>query len=320
MYNILYKYKHASIFILKGLFVLVALFFIVYKIIYNTEISITVVAKKLAEVSIHLRSWVFLILVFFSVLNWWFEILKWKILVQTLKKITFKDALTQTLASHTIGFTTPNKIGEYGAKALFYEKINRKKILGLNFIGNSSQLIATLFFGSIGMFYLLFNFTIPKLQLNYSKFSYLYLIILIIIGFLVKKYFYKILSNWFTKLWMFLNTISTKTYLKVLALSVVRYAVFSHQFYFFLLILGIKTHYFSSLLLLFCMYFIATVLPNLNLFDWAIKGSVAVFLFGLVGILPLPIIVITTVMWLLNFALPAIIGSGFVLFYKPVLN
>ena len=55
----------------------------------------------------------------------------------------------------------------------------------------------------------------------------------------------------------------------------------------------------------------------LSLFDVVLKGSVAIWVFTFFNIEPLTILSITTIMWLLNFVLPAIIGSYFVLTFKP---
>ena len=55
----------------------------------------------------------------------------------------------------------------------------------------------------------------------------------------------------------------------------------------------------------------------LSLFDVVLKGTVAVWVFSYFNIEPLTILSITTLMWIFNFVLPAIIGSYFVLTFKP---
>lgn len=77
----------------------------------------------------------YLILLFllFASANWYFEIRKWQILVSSFKKIDFKTAMKQSLASLTISLATPIRIGEYGAKTLFFESHKRKKAVFLNF-------------------------------------------------------------------------------------------------------------------------------------------------------------------------------------------
>ena len=92
----------------------------------------------------------FLGILFLSFLNWLLECLKWKNLVSGFKKITFKKAVEQTLGSLTASIFTPNRIGEYVAKGMYYSKEQTKKIIFLNFLGNSVQMLVTLFFGLIG--------------------------------------------------------------------------------------------------------------------------------------------------------------------------
>ena len=70
------------------------------------------------------------------------------------RKNSWLDATKQSLASLTLSLITPNRIGEYGAKALYYTNDKRKQILLLNFAGNFYQLIITIVLGAIGLVYL----------------------------------------------------------------------------------------------------------------------------------------------------------------------
>ena len=55
--------------------------------------------------------------------------------------------------------------------------------------------------------------------------------------------------------------------------------------------------------------------PNTS-FDVVIKGSVAVYLFDIVGVNELTTLSIIMLMWILNFVLPSIFGAVFVLKFK----
>ena len=79
-----------------------------------------------------------------------------------------------------------------------------------------------------------------------------------------------------------------------------------------------RKDYYTLMSLIFSTYFIASIVPGLSIFDWVIKGSVAVFIFNFIHVNPLTIVSVTTFMWLLNFAVPALIGSLFVLNFKMV--
>jgi hypothetical protein len=253
---------------------------------------------------------------FLSILNWFFEILKWQNLVNTFYKISFKEATVQSLGSLTASIFTPNRVGEYGAKMLYFSKSETKKIILLNFIGNSSQMVTTLFFGVVGLlitglFYDYFSYKIALFLFIILLLFSLFIIFgkkIIIYGFSIKKLMQKIKN--FPR-----NSLTT-----TLQLSVIRFLIFSHQFYFLLLIFGVEITYSLALATIFSMYFLASIVPSIHLMDLAIKGSVAVVLFEKLGINQWTIVSITTLMWLLNLVIPVLIGSLFVMKFKPKLE
>jgi len=118
-----------------------------------------------------------LFLVILSIFNWFFEILKWQNLVSFIKNISFFEALKQSLAALTASLFTPNRIGEYGAKAAYFTKPLRKRILLLNLLGNIAQMTTTLVFGIIG--FSLFN---SKYDIDISPIKLFRLIALVVIA------------------------------------------------------------------------------------------------------------------------------------------
>ncbi len=259
-------------------------------------------------------------LLFFLILataNWFFEILKWQTLVSAFEKTPFKTALKQSLASLTVSLATPNRIGEYGAKALFFEKKMRKKILLLNFFSSISQMFVTSFFGLFGLLYLFQNFNIP-----YSVTTLCYFGIGVIL-FLAVTYYFKekeLLMKGFSmaKMMRFFRSIPLQVKFKTMLFSTFRYLIFSGMFYGMLLFFGAKISFTVAIPLIFAMYLLVSVLPTLFIFDVVIRGGVAVWLFSFVGIPELTVLSTVLTMWLLNFVLPALFGSFFVLTYQPI--
>jgi len=96
------------------------------------------------------------------------EIAKWKILTNNVKKNSWLEATKQSLASLTLSLITPNRIGEYGAKALYYTNDKRKQILLLNFAGNFYQLVITIVLGAIGLVYLRKYSSFSAISIYYS--------------------------------------------------------------------------------------------------------------------------------------------------------
>ncbi|MEQ3661581.1 MAG: lysylphosphatidylglycerol synthase domain-containing protein [Flavobacterium sp.] len=302
MISIPHKAKQFLLVIIKLLIVSIALFYIYNQLQGEKSLHWQIISNYLSVQSV-------LILLVFSILNWFFEIFKWKHLVSSFKEITLLESANQSLGSLTASIFTPNRIGEYGAKVLYFSKENRKQIVLLNFIGNSSQMLVTTFFGMIGVLLIDFSFQIS----NWFVFGFIIALFLIlflfkkveIYGFSIQKLVQKIAS--------FSNTFHKKN----LLLSVFRYLVFSSQFYFLLLIFGVDAASEIAFGTIFSMYLLASIIPSIHLMDVAIKGSVAVYLFGLIGVESWKIIAITSLMWLYNLVLPVLVGSYFVLHFKP---
>ena len=311
-----YKSKQFLWLVLKLLIVIVFGYSIYEEIAYNEKIKFRDFYSILIDFDVFsIKNITFLII--FSAFNWFLEITKWRILVTKIQFISWSQAAKQSLSSLSFSLITPNRIGEYGAKALYYPKAQRKEILILNFIGNFYQLIVTVFIGLIGMLYLrqYFSNTITE---EISIVATLAVVVIILCFLFVERISF--LKKWRKKVTLRLNFRNDTSNQKVLFISFLRYFIFSHQFYFLLLIFMIDISYWNVLACISSMYLISSVIPALSIFDFVIKGSVAVYVFSFFEINPIIVLSITTLMWILNFAIPAMIGSYFVLQFKPASN
>lgn len=296
--------------------VLGAGYFIYQKAFVNESVSYPVF---LADTTRYLGAfwWILPLLVLFSVMNWMLEISKWQTLASVVQKVSYKEALIQSLSSHTLSLLAPFKTGEYVGKALYFKKDIRKKIILLNFVGNMYQLLVTLVFGTVGLVYFVQHFHISWHPYKFRFFAFItaFFILVFLAGNTRIPYGKK--GNYYQRALAFTRRIPKKIKYKTGLLSVLRYLVFSHQFYLMLGFFGVEIAYTTAMLLVFVMYFIATLLPVMSLFDFLIKGSVAIYLFGYLGVDQRLMLSISILMWLLNFVLPAVLGSYFVLVFKP---
>ncbi len=316
MYNILHKYKWHLFLMFKLIIVITACYFIYQKLNSNQLLSFSKLEEQFAF-AFSKNIWMLIGILLLTDLNWLLEVFKWKTLVSSIKNISFFEAFEQSLGSLTVSIITPNRIGEYGAKALYFEKENQKKVVGLNFIGNMSQLLTTILFGCFGFMFILLNFEtkLPSLKVQNAL---VIVVISILLYFFRKQLSFLKIEKQLQRFSRFLKGIPKSIYAKSLVFSIARYIVFSHQFYFLLRLFGVETDYFTLISLIFSMYFISSFIPSLSIFDWIIKGSVAVWLFQFIGLNELTIITITSFMWILNFAIPALFGSVFVLKFKTI--
>ena len=303
MISISHKAKQLLVLLIKLLIVGGAFYFIYNQIAHNNQLNWVLFLEKFNKNKSFLGI-VFILLL--SFLNRFFEILKWQNLVSYIHKITVFDATKQVLGALTAGLFTPNGIGEYAGKALFFEKFQAKNIVFLNLICNGIQLILSVIFGIFGLLYL-----------GYSKWVVFLLAVLLgflVLGFGLKKV--KIKGYSITGLIFKINEIPKSIHQKNNYLAVCRYLIFSHQYYFLFLAFDVQLPYFTLMATISTVYFLASSLPTFQFLDFAVKGSVAVYFFGLFGVNEWIVIFISTLMWFLNVVLPVLIGSYYVLNFK----
>ncbi|EPR73333.1 hypothetical protein ADIWIN_1764 [Winogradskyella psychrotolerans RS-3] len=186
-YNVPYKIKQFLFVLIKLSIVVSAFCFMYSKIVQNENLEFNKFVAFLNENDVFsVKN--SLILILLSSFNWFFEILKWQHLVTIIKPISFKSALEQSLGGLTASLITPNRIGDYGAKAIYYAKPFRTKIVLLNLLGNMAQMTITMLLGAIGL--LLFINRYP-IAINFYKIAGIGVLI-IALGLLV---FFSITQN-----------------------------------------------------------------------------------------------------------------------------
>ena len=303
MISIPHKAKQFLVLLVKLLIVGGAFYFIYDQLAHNEKLDwqkfITLFRKNQSVLGIS-----FILLL--SVLNRYFEILKWQNLAKVIHEISVSDATKEVLAALTAGIFTPNGLGEYAGKALFYPKSEAKKVVFLNLICNGIQMVLTVVFGAIGL-----------LILGYWKWVLAIIgisILFFLFSFFLKKI--KIKGYSIEKLLHKINEIPKSIHQKNILLGICRYLVFSHQYYFLFLAFDVDLSYFTLIATISVVYFLASSLPTFQFLDFAVKGSVAIYFFGILGVNEWIVVFISTLMWFLNVVLPVIFGSYYVLNFK----
>lgn len=314
MIAIPHKAKQFLLVLVKVLIVGMAFFYIYQHLKGDKAISIKSILQYLSLQEV-------LILLLFTTANWIFEVLKWQNLVNSFKKISFFEASQQTFGSLTASIFTPNRIGEYGVKMLYFKKENSKRIVLLNFVHNSSQMLVTTFFGVIGFLLLTFSKTETMIWMGVklNAISIILILIVFAIAILILVFFRKIEIYGFSiqKIIDKIRKLDKSILFKTIGFSIFRYLIFSTQFLVMLLFFDVEIEIIVAFSIIFTMYFLASILPSIHLMDVAIKGSVALFLFSKLGIEDWKILTVTSLMWVFNLVLPVILGSYFVMRFKP---
>ena len=104
--------------------------------------------------------------------------------------------------------------------------------------------------------------------------------------------------------------------LKVFAYSVARYAVFTTQFFILLELFEVQILYADAIILIMIMLFVISVIPTIAITEIGVRGSVAVFLFGLISANTIGILSATFLLWVINLLIPSLIGVAFIFMLK----
>ena len=244
--------------------------------------------------------------------NWGIEAFKWKFVIRKFENIPFIKALKHVFAGITIGLTTPNRIGEIPARVyLLDNKTHLTGLIGVTFLASFSQVIITFLGGFVAIFFL-------KENVLFKNYFTLWMIVgsfITILLFLVYFYSKPILTviqktpflnkkKWLEK-FSFLSAQEKST---VLFFSLMRYFVFVIQFYLVLTAFHISINNVAAFSLIPLFFVISSFIPTFVISEIAVRGSVALVIFSSVSTDSLLIISAAVSLWIINVALPSIIG------------
>ena len=298
-----HKSKQLLVQLIKILIVVAAFYFIYKELADNDQLNWVEFLKIFSKNQSILGIGFILLL---SFLNRYFEILKWQNLVASFKKISVSNSTKQVLAALTLGVFTPIGAGEYAGKALYFEKTKTSEIIFLNLICNGIQMVVTTLFGALGLLYL-------------GYYSYSFAIFVSIVLLITLYYFSKntLIYGYSSKDFVNkINQIPKKIHHKNIILGLLRYLVFTHQYYFLMLLFDVHLDYLPLISTIFTVYLLASIIPSFQFLDFALKGSIAIYFFKMLGVNEWIVVFITSIMWFLNVAVPVILGSFYVLNFK----
>ena len=308
--------KYLSI-IIKIVIVFFSFYFIYHQLVENKsfeELDISVLLDTVKKNKVYL---VGVILMMF--LNWLVEALKWRYMISKIENISIMTAYRAIFTGITVSTFTPNRIGEYGGRVFCLEQGDRIKAVFITVLCSMSQLLVTILYGSISLFILFDEILIDKTFLSVS-------VLILLNLFLLFSYFN--ISHIINFLGKFKLIKSFKKYLEVLVMysykdlfiafiySNTRYFIFSLQFIILLHVFGINISFMDAILSVMLIFFFITITPTITIAEIGVRGSVAIFVLGLFSSNDIAILSSTTLLWLINLIIPAIIGSFFIFSLK----
>lgn len=264
-----------------------------------------------------------------SCCNWGIESRKWQLLIRQLQPFSFWQAFKSVLAGCSITLFTPNRIGEYGGRVLFVHTGNRLKAISLNIAASMSQLFITLIMGCAGLCILRFHsqeeksavLILPEIWSNAVFFISLItalglLFLYLRIGFWVRIFERIPGSRNLMKHVAVLEALDRNRLLHLLFLSLLRYGVFVLQYLLLLDVMGVKLDGWTGFWTITVFYLLVTAAPSMGLIELPVRITALWTLLQHQTTNELGVSGAALAIWIINLALPALVGSILILSVK----
>ena len=251
--------------------------------------------------------------------NWGLEIIKWRILTREYANISIAQCIKGVVSGITISMFLPNRIGDVAGKVLWMKQGTRWK--------GFFQIAATFLIATPAVWYFssMFNdndtfvFSGNIIALLVTAFALLATLVFYSLNLLQKfltvfkhKRIVDVLHNATV-----LSGLSFSKKTVILTLSMLRFFIYSLQFFLILKAFGLHIPFLEGILCIALIYLFITIIPQFAIAEIAGRGAVSVFVFTLYfeyfqydtfasqGAI---ILLSATFLWIINLFVPAMIG------------
>lgn len=287
--------------------------------------------SQIPELSAQLLSWLHQPLIIFVLvascflmpINWGIESYKWKLITQQVESIPYTTALKSVFMGICLGNIAPGRAMEFLGKIYFFKSQNKPSVTILHFINGMFQMLITVLVGIAAIAY--------KFQLVHSSAQLVYSII--IFGIVLIIFFCLAILNVstiqrklkFIKWFKFSDSTQQLSFSKMLllnlvVLSMLRYFVFSLQFYLVYRVLSLPMPVMQMTSSIAVYFMLTSLIPMVSFIEPAIRAAIALFVFNQVNDSYISVVLSATLLWFINVVLPSVIGYLIILKAKINFN
>lgn len=261
--------------------------------------------------------WLFLAIILMP-LNWALEITKWRLLMQHSWQATWRTMAKSVLAGISIALITPNRVGEYGGRAILVPQSQIATVILTSIIGGICQWLAFILCGWPALIYLLsqkeqWSGVWPWIIASIVP------IAILILFFAAAPVFKFVMTlnvgrrqkwiRWLRfKIWS-LKHIQRSELLGAGLFALLRLFVYTTQYLFLLWFFDISLTFWLGVSGIFSIYLIQAGIPLPPGLDVITKSELAIWIWGSQFANPIGILSATFSLYLLNLIIPALLGS-----------
>ena len=256
-------------------------------------------------------------------INWGIESLKWKLVTHQIESITYFTSVKAVLTGICIGNIAPGRAMEFLAKIYYFKAHHRPSITILHFINGMFQMLITVSVGLMAIVY----------KLNNGSQSTVTVYLALITGICMVLFFFWAILNvtfiqrklqfikWFKNIdTTHLLQFTKSLILQLISLSIIRYAVFTTQFYLIYHALTPQSIPFEVFMSVAAYFTITSIIPMISVIEPAIRAAIAILVFNSVYDNEATVVLSSTLVWIINVVVPSAIGYAIILKEKINFN
>lgn len=251
-------------------------------------------------------------------INWLLETAKWRQLLLTDWRPSWLYAFKAVLAGISISIVTPNRIGEYGGRAILAPAAETGNVIFSSLLGSLCQWIVFLGCGWPALWLILgTHYVWPKWLLWLVSWSVPLLLVLLLV--LVNQPWFVLgLKQWSTqhKWWRWLRKkikahqpLAYRRLLQALFLALIRFWIYSFQYLLLLWFFGLPLSFWQGMQGVFSIYLIQAGIPLPPGFSVITRSELALLVWEQANLLPLSIVSATFSLYVINLVIPALVGA-----------
>jgi hypothetical protein len=264
------------------------------KVAHNENLNQYSADIKIQFEKVTFFEWAVLLLLFLG--NYLMEAIKWQNLLASWSPISIFKSYKSVLIGQAFAFFTPARSGDYVGRILLLPPGSKIKGVAQLAWSSYAQLIITISIGSVALFFNLPFFPWIK------WFMPLGLIAALFVYFHPGQF-----KGWLNKINQL--QIENKLKLNLLGLSFLKYIIFVLQYTWAVKMLNIPITPIDLWIALGVLFLLLSIIPSISLTDLVIRGQIIVVLLEPYYNNSLMLICLSTIIWAVNFLLPAIIGA-----------
>lgn len=255
-------------------------------------------------------------------LNWLLETAKWRQLLLTNWRPGWISSLKAVLAGISVSIATPNRIGEYGGRAILAPASQTANVVFSSLIGSFCQWAVFLACGWPALWLILGAYYKWPLWLKWGVSWSVPLLLVVLLGLVAQPW----LASWWKstivkyRWWRWLRKkigegrpLGYQQIILAMIFALLRFWVYSFQYLLLLWFFNLPLSFEQGMQGIFSIYLIQAGIPLPPGFSVITRSELALLVWGSETLAPLSIVSATFTLYIINLVIPALFGALLIL-------